>query len=62
VLDAERDAMRASGEAFAHELRAAGVPVEHHLVRGAAHAFLHRPRDRAFAPGIARIAGWVRSR
>lgn len=62
VLDADRDMMRASGAAFAEELAAAGVAVEHRVAVGASHAFLHRPRDPAFAPGIARIAGWLRER
>lgn len=62
VLDADRDVMRASGTAFAEELAAAGVPVEHRVALGASHAFLHRPRDSAFAPSIALMAGWLQER
>lgn len=59
VLDADRDALRASGTAFAAELAAADMPVQHHVAAGTAHAFLDRPRERAFLPAVERIAAWV---
>ncbi len=61
VLDADRDALRASGTAFAAELAAAGRPVRHHVEPGTAHAFLDRPRDPGFIPAVDRIAGWLRA-
>jgi acetyl esterase len=59
LIDADHDAMRASGEQFADELRAAGVPVEYHVPPNTSHAFLHRPRDPGFANGIQLISGWA---
>lgn len=58
VINAERDNMRASGDAFAAELLAAGVDVQHHVLRGTRHAFLNRPRLREFAGAVALIAEW----
>ena len=60
LVDAERDIMRASGSEFAKELGNAGVPVEYHVMEGAGHAFLHRPRDPAFPKGIRLIAEWAK--
>ena len=60
LVDAERDIMRASGSAFAKELGDVGVPVDYHVMEGAGHAFLHRPRDPAFPKGIRLIAEWAK--
>ena len=60
LVDAESDMMRASGSAFARELGEAGVPVEYHVMDGASHAFLHRPRDPAFPRGLRLIADWAK--
>jgi acetyl esterase len=43
VLDAEFDDLRPSGEAFTAQLAAAGVDVQHVLVRGLPHGFLNQP-------------------
>ncbi|WP_435110438.1 alpha/beta hydrolase [Nocardiopsis synnemataformans] len=56
VVDADRDTLRASGEAFARELAAAGVPVDHHVVAESRHGFLDRPEAPYFTEGIALIA------
>ncbi|PPF86535.1 esterase [Pseudoclavibacter sp. RFBJ3] len=60
VVDADRDAMRASGSSFARELAAAGVDTEYRVIPGSAHAFLNRPRDPAFTRGIDLISEWMR--
>ncbi len=64
MVDAEHDTMRASGDRFAAELRAAGVDVERRVLAAARHAFLNRPgspdSDRALdlvSAWAARVAG-----
>ncbi|MBT2502328.1 alpha/beta hydrolase [Curtobacterium sp. ISL-83] len=52
VLDADRDVLRASGEALVAELGAAGVDVRHQIVGGTTHGFLDRPRRAAFERAI----------
>ncbi|MFE1396993.1 alpha/beta hydrolase fold domain-containing protein [Nocardiopsis dassonvillei] len=56
VIDADRDTLRASGEAFAAELAAAGVTVDHHVVAESRHGFLDRPGTPYFTEGVALIA------
>ncbi|KRC63162.1 hypothetical protein ASE14_00990 [Agromyces sp. Root81] len=58
MINADRDAMRASGDQFATELIAAGVDVEHHVLPETRHAFLNRPRLDAFTTAIDLIASW----
>ncbi|WP_424467701.1 alpha/beta hydrolase [Pseudoclavibacter helvolus] len=60
VVDADREAMRASGSRFARELADAGVAAEYRVLPGSSHAFLNRPRDPAFARGIDAISEWMR--
>ncbi|NYF12478.1 acetyl esterase/lipase [Pseudoclavibacter sp. JAI123] len=60
VVDADRDAMRASGSLFARELAEAGVDTEYRVPPGSTHAFLNRPRDPAFTRGIDLISEWMR--
>jgi acetyl esterase/lipase len=57
LVDADRDALRASGEAFAGELSAAQVPVEHYVIAGSRHGFLDRPGTTHFSTGIRVLAG-----
>ncbi len=59
MLDADRDSLRASGDAFAQELAAGAVDVERHVVDGAAHGFLDRPFTPTFDAGIALTVDWV---
>jgi acetyl esterase/lipase len=59
VLNAERDNMRASGDAFADELRTSGVAVEHHVLPGSSHAFLNHPRRPDFETATALMARWA---
>ncbi|WP_423922435.1 alpha/beta hydrolase [Frigoribacterium sp. 2-23] len=59
MVDAERDAMRASGEVFATELTEAGVDLERHVVPGTDHAFLNRPELAAFASTLDLTAAWL---
>ncbi|PPF43142.1 esterase [Pseudoclavibacter sp. AY1F1] len=60
VVDADRDAMRASGSLFARELHDAGVDTEYRVLPGSSHAFLNRPRDPAFVRGIDLLSDWMR--
>lgn len=62
VVDADRDAMRASSGKFAAELTAAGVDVERQVLPEVSHAFLNRPQRPEFAIAIDRIARWALAR
>ncbi|TCR26261.1 alpha/beta hydrolase fold domain-containing protein [Streptomyces sp. BK205] len=59
LLDADRDSLRASGEAFHHELACAKVPVEYVVLPETRHGFLNRPRTPAFDTGISTIVDWL---
>lgn len=56
IVNAGRDRLRASGEAFAAELALAGVDVALHQERGADHGFLNVPGDPAALRTVARFA------
>jgi acetyl esterase/lipase len=62
MVDADRDAMRASSERFAAELIAAGAEVERHVLPDTRHAFLNRPQLPEFAVAVDRIASWALAR
>jgi acetyl esterase len=62
MLDADRDAMRASSERFAGELIAAGSEVERYILPESSHAFLNRPQLPEFDVAIDRIASWALAR
>jgi acetyl esterase len=59
LLDSDRDSLRASGSAFAEELRAAGVAVTYEVIAGSTHGFLNRPDTPAYAAGIERMLAWL---
>ena len=59
VLDADRDSLRASGDAFVAELGKAGVDVTNEIVPESAHGFLDRPGTPAFERGIGRAIRWL---
>ncbi|MDI2036782.1 hypothetical protein PJL15_03920 [Paenarthrobacter nitroguajacolicus] len=61
MVNADRDAMRASGDQFAAELLAAGVEVERHVLPESRHAFLNRPRLTEFTTAIDLMASWCLS-
>jgi acetyl esterase/lipase len=58
MINADRDAMRASGDQFATELLSAGADVEQHTLPGTRHAFLNRPHLDAFTTAIDLMASW----
>jgi acetyl esterase len=60
LVDADLDAMRASGSQFARELSAYGVPVDYRVIGGTTHAFMNRPSDPGFEVGMRAIVDWVR--
>ena len=59
VFNCEADTLRSSGEAFAAQLRSAGVPVVEHFEAGAAHGCLGEPFTVAARNGIDQITGWL---
>ena len=59
ILDADHDTLRASGEAFATELAAAGVEVTSGYIPGTRHGFLNRPKTDAYAEGVRRITTFL---
>ena len=62
MIDADRDAMRASSELFATEIIAAGAEVERHILPDTRHAFLNRPRLPEFSTAIDRVSLWALAR
>jgi acetyl esterase len=62
MVDADRDAMRASSEKFAAELIAAGAEVERHVLPDTRHAFLNRPQLPEFTATIEQIVAWALAR
>lgn len=61
IVNADADDLRASGEEFADQLRAAGVTVSESVQPGTVHGYLNRPEesDRARADARATIAAFV---
>jgi acetyl esterase len=59
VVDADRDSLRASGAAFAHDLARAGVPVAYEVIAGSTHGFLDRPETAHFDAGMDVILRWL---
>lgn len=59
VVNCEFDTLRASGEAFAAALHAAGVAVDVECVPGVAHGFLDQPQLASAEAAVVRIAGWL---
>ncbi|NWL13901.1 esterase [Paenarthrobacter nitroguajacolicus] len=62
MINADRDAMRASGDRFAAELLSAGADVEQHTLPGTRHAFLNRPRLDSFTTAVDLMAEWSLAR
>jgi acetyl esterase len=58
MIDAEHDTMRASGDRFAAELRAAGRVLDRHVLPAARHAFLNRPGTADSDAAIEHMATW----
>lgn len=61
MVDADRDSLRASGEAFHAELTEAGVNVEYAIVHRSKRGFLNRPTTQAFQQGISRVSKWLQA-
>jgi acetyl esterase/lipase len=59
IVNAEYDALRSSGEAFAEALRAAGVEVELYRQDGVVHGHLNQAWSSAGQQTITRMARWI---
>ncbi|WP_204249066.1 alpha/beta hydrolase [Nocardia arizonensis] len=59
LLDADHDTLRASGEAFAAELAAAGVPVSYTVVPNSWHGYLNRPQLNGFRFALDAMTAWL---
>lgn len=59
IVVCEKDALRPSGEAFAAQLREAGVEVELRLELGADHGHINEPADPTALPAVEAIAAWI---
>ncbi|MFD5872644.1 hypothetical protein [Streptomyces sp. NPDC060322] len=59
MLNADHDALRASGDAFAEHLRSADVRLDAFLVPGARHGFLDKPHSEGFNEGITTMTEWL---
>ena len=62
MLDADRDSLRASGGAFAEELRRAGVPLRYEVVPETPHGFLNRPGTPGYDAGVRIMTDWLGGR
>lgn len=61
ILNSEHDSLRSSGEAYADELDAAGVPVTCLFEADTTHGHLNHPDSPAALASIATMAGWLLS-
>ncbi|WP_439564573.1 alpha/beta hydrolase [Microcella sp.] len=59
IINDDVDALRASGEAFADALRAAGVAVESHIAVGTTHGHLNRPELPQASATVALVLDWI---
>jgi xylan 1,4-beta-xylosidase len=59
LIDADRDRLRASGDALHRELADAKVPVQRVVLLGTRHGFLNRPQTPAFDAGVSTIVDWL---
>lgn len=59
ILNAEADRLRASGEAYAEQLRAAGVRVEVEFEPGTQHGHVNEPYSHGGQRSVDRIARWL---
>lgn len=58
-VDADRDSLRSSSEAFAAQLDASGTPVTRAVIPGTGHGFFDQPELPGFDEGIGAIVGWL---
>jgi acetyl esterase/lipase len=61
LLNSENDRLRSSGEAFAADLRAAGVDVHEETVAGARHGFLNAFRTPTFGEQMRTVESWLQA-
>jgi len=59
ILNSDHDSLRSSGEAYAAELRAAGVDIHCLYEDGTRHGHLNQPDQPAAAHSIERMATWL---
>lgn len=62
MLDADRDALRASGTAFASDLRGAGVSLQYEIIPDTTHGFFNRPGTAGYDAAAAVLVDWLTDR
>jgi acetyl esterase len=60
MIDADHDSLRASGEAFARELRKAHVSLDYAIPHRSRHGFLDKPGTEQFHDALHRASQWLR--
>lgn len=61
IINSEADTLRASGELFAAQLEAAGVPVRMEMEPGSMHGHLDHPHSLPARSSVERMLRWLRS-
>jgi acetyl esterase len=61
IINSEADTLRASGELFAAQLEAAGVPVRMEMEPGSMHGHLDHPHSLPAKSSVARMHRWLRN-
>jgi acetyl esterase/lipase len=59
IVNAEHDSLRASGEAYAEQLHAAGVPVVNEMEPGTQHGYLDDAASNGATQTLERVAHWL---
>jgi acetyl esterase len=61
IINSESDTLRASGELFATQLEAAGVPVRMDMEQGSMHGHLDHPHTKPARNSVERMRAWLQT-